>query len=246
VSIQHIVIAAVVLLFCAACPAQENTLVLGFNNKPPLFYWENHAPKGTIVTAVKRILDRSGVAYRFEEIPFLRTIAYLKQAKPNFAALGFNKTAEREEFTIFSKPVYRDSKAQLLIRAGDADRFSAYKSFDALIDSGLFTFGGKEGNAYPIDAQLKRLGKNDRRFQVDPPMLAQLLVAGRFDFMILFPEELEPALRDSSVDPAAIEIVRFGDIPAGQLRYILFSKATDPSMISRINKAIPDTIPGAR
>jgi len=30
------------------------------------------------------------------------------------------------------------------------------------------------------------------------------------------------------------------------LRYILFSKATDPSMISRINKAIPDTIPGAR
>ena len=244
-SISHIIIAAAVLLFCAPCPAQDETLIIGFNNKPPLFYWENHEPKGIIVNSAKRILDQSGVPYRFEEIPFLRSIAYLKQAKPNFAALGFNKTAEREEFTIFSKPVYRDSKAELLIRASDVNRFSAYKSFDALIDSGVFTFGGKEGNAYPIDEQLKRLGKNDRRFQVDPPILAQLLVAGRFDFMVLFPEELEPAMRDSNINRASIEIVHFDDMPPGQLRYILFSKATDPAMIRKINKAIPESIPGA-
>ncbi len=244
-SIRHVFTIFFALVFFAPCHAQENTLVIGFNNKPPLFYWENHEPKGVIVSYAKQILERSGVAYQFEEIPFLRTIAYLKQAKPNFAALGYNKTPERDEFSIFSKPIYRDSTAMLVVRAGDANRFRTYHSFDALIDSGEFTFGGKEGNAYPIDEQLKRLGKNDRRFQVEPPMLAQLLLADRFDFMILFPEELEPALQESRISRASIEVLHFTDMPPGRLRYFLFSKATDPKIINRINKSILDTIPGA-
>ena len=244
-SLRHAFITTFALVFFITCSAQESILVIGFNNKPPFFYWENHEPKGILVASAKRILERSGVTYQFEEIPFLRTIAYLKQAKPNFAALGYNKTPERDEFSVFSKPIYRDSTAVVLVRSGDANRMRAYPSFESLIDSGEFTFGGKEGNSYPIDEQLKRLGKNDRRFQVEPPMLAQLLVAGRFDFMILFPEELEPALEESKINRESIEVFHFADMPPGQLRYILFSKATDPKIISKINKAIPDTVPGA-
>ena len=237
------IILAVCLLLCAWCRADDTTLEIGFNNKPPFFYWDNHYPKGILVDLTKKALDQSGVSYRFEELPSLRTIAYLRRSKPNFAALGLNKTPEREKFVIFSKPIFLGSSAEILIRAGEMARFKPYSSLAALIDSGKFTFGGKDSNAYPIDFELKRLGHNDLRFQVESPLLPKLLVAGRFDFMVIFPEELEYALEESEITSSAIEVLHFSDMPEGQLRYLLFSTATSPEVIRKINNAIPDNIP---
>ena len=234
--------AGVCFLFCSFARANDATLEIGFNNKPPFFFWENHQPKGILVEMARKALDRSGVAYRFEEIPALRNMAYLKLSKPNFAVLGLNKTPAREEFVVFSEPIFRGSTAELLIRAGESNRYNAYKSIDALIDSGKFTFGGKEGNAYPIDSQLKRLAKNDLRFQVETPMLAKLLVAKRFDFTVIFPEELEYALQASKVEPSAIEVFHYPDIPQSKRRYLLFTKSTNPEVIGKINKAISEVI----
>jgi polar amino acid transport system substrate-binding protein len=235
----RVLVLIVTAFFGGPCNAQDDTLVLGFNDKPPLFYWENELPKGVIVDLAIPILKQAGVRYRFESMPFPRSIQYLREGKPNFAALGFNKTAEREQFVNFSKPIFRDSTAVVLVRADEVSRFRAYSSFDALIDSGKFTFGGKQGNSYPIDAQLKRLGDKDVRFSfVEPPNLTQLLVRKRFDFMVLFPEELEPALTISKVSRDQVEVISYPDMPPGQDRYFLFSKGVAPDVVARINEAI--------
>lgn len=244
--LYNVIFIAAGLLSCASCRADDTSLEIGFNNKPPFFYWANHQPKGILVELTKKTLDQSGVSYRFEELPALRTIAYLKKAKPNFAALGLNKTPEREKFVIFSKPIFRSSSAEIIVRASDLARFKPYGNLAAIIDSGKFTFGGKDGNAYPIDPELKRLGQNDLRFQVESPLLPKLLMAGRFDFMVIYPDELEFALSESGIKPSAIEILHYPDMPEGQLRYLLFSTTTSPEVIHKINNAIPDSIPSGK
>lgn len=223
--------------------AQGEVLTIAFNNKPPFFYFEYGEPKGILVEQAKQVLQRAGVAYQFEELPFQRIMSYLEARRPMFAALGFSKTKERDKFVVYSRPIYRDRTPVVLVRVGDVEKFRSYPSFERMVQSGQLVFGGKDGNAYPVDAFLKNLGPLDRRFSTEAFKLPQLLMAGRFDFTVLYPEELPVALQASNVDAAAVQQLSYPDIPQGGVRYILFSEAVPRNSIERINKAIESVLP---
>jgi ABC-type amino acid transport substrate-binding protein len=165
--------------------AQSDLLTIAFNNKPPFFYFEYGEAKGILVEQAKQVLQRAAVPYQFEELPFQRIMSYLEARRPMFSALGFSKTKERDKFVTYSKPIYRDRTPVVLVRNGDVDKFRLYTSFEKMVQSGQFVFGGKDGNAYPVDAFLKNLGPLDRRFSIEAFKLPQLLMAGRFDFTVL-------------------------------------------------------------
>jgi polar amino acid transport system substrate-binding protein len=196
-----------------------------------------------LVEQAKQILHRAGIAYRFEELPFQRVMSNLEARRPMFAALGFSRTPEREKFVTFSKPVYRDRSPVILVRQGDAEQFRAFASLDKLIESSSFTFGGKDGNAYPIDDKLKLMGVRDRRFPVEAFKLPQLLVVKRFDFTLLYPEELPIALAFSQLDASAVQQISYPDLPMGGLRYILFSETVPKGLVERVNAAIDAVVP---
>jgi len=159
--------------------------------------------------------------------------------------LGFSKTPERESFVTFSKPLYRDRTPIILVRAADVDAFRTFPTLQRVIDSGRFTFGGKQGNVYPIDRLLRDMGANDRRFSGEAFRLPELLVLGRFDFTVMFPEELPVALAISGVSAAKVQQVSYPDIEAGGYRYLLFSTAVPSILVEKINQAITTAIPNS-
>lgn len=223
--------------------AADSVLTVAFNNKPPFFYFESGEAKGILVEQAKQVLQKAKVPYQFEELPFSRVLLELERKRPMFAALGFSKTPERESFAVFSKPLYRDRTPVILVRAADADIFRSHGTLQKVIDSGRFTFGGKQGNVYPIDPLLSSMGARDRRFSGESFRLPELLVLGRFDFTLMYPEELPVALSISAVSADKVQQVSYPDIPPGSYRYFLFSTAVPESLVNRVDQAIAAVIP---
>jgi polar amino acid transport system substrate-binding protein len=222
---------------------EPGVLTVAFNNKPPFFYFEAGEARGILVEQAKQVFQRAKIPHQFEELPFNRVMLELERKRPMFAALGFSKTPERESFVTFSKPLYRDRTPVILVRAADADSFRTFGTLQQVIDSGRFTFGGKQGNAYPIDPQLRTMGANDRRFIGEALRLPELLVFGRFDFTLLFPEELPVALALSAVSANKVQQISYPDIAPGGYRYLLFSTTVPAAMVEKINQAITAVIP---
>jgi hypothetical protein len=64
-----------------------------------------------------------------------------------------------------------------------------------MVTRSRYTFGGKLGNAYPIDDQLRAMVGRDMRFASEAARLPLLLVSERFDFTLLYPVEILTALQ---------------------------------------------------
>lgn len=223
--------------------ASDGILSVAFNNKPPFFYFEAGEAKGILVEQAKQVFQKAKIPYQFEELPFNRVMLELERKRPMFAALGFSKTPERESFVTFSRPLYRDRTPVILVRAAEAETFRTFGTLQKAIDSGRFTFGGKQGNTYPVDSLLRTMGANDRRFSGEAFRLPELLVLGRFDFTILYPEELPVALAMSAVSADKVQQISYPDIAPGGYRYLLFSTAVPSTLVDRINQAIVAVIP---
>lgn len=218
-------------------------LTVAFNSKPPFFYMEDGIAKGELVVRAQKIFSSANVKIEFQEIPFLRIIEFLKAKKKNFVALGFSKTAEREEFVNFTLPIYRDETPILVVRKEDEPAFKKFSTLKEMISESTFSFGGKSGNSYPIDELLKPLGPRDHRFSQEALKLPELLIKGRFDFMLLYPNEFVTA---KNLDPNLSHLLRpvsYPDIPMGGFRYLLFSKAVPEITVQKINKQIKKLYP---
>lgn len=216
----------------------ELDIEFGFNNKPPLFYFENGKAMGEVVDIARQACTLAGLKCGFVELPFQRVMVYLERQRPDFAALGFSKTREREAFATFSEPIWRDASPILLVRAADKKDFQSYASLADMVARSQYVFGGKLGNVYPIDAQLQALHERDTRFSDEAWRLPLLLVSGRFDFTMLYLPEVLPALQASGVPPSVVEIVSYPDMPRGAERYVLFSKEVAPDVVQKWNAAI--------
>lgn len=72
--------------------------------------------------------------------------------------------------------------------------------------------------------------------------LMSMLKAGRFDYILLPPEEIQLLLRTSGMNPRDFEKKQLEDIPVGNKRYIIFSKDIDDETIHVINTCIAKSL----
>jgi hypothetical protein len=59
--------------------------------------------------------------------------------------------------------------------------------------------------------------------------------------MFIAEEEAEDLIRQSGFDPTAFKFIRFPDMPAGNLRYIICTKQVSDDEIERMDQAIRQT-----
>lgn len=228
------------LLPLSAAAEPNNDIEFGFNNKPPMFFFEGTQARGEVVDVVRQACSAAAVRCKFTELPFQRVLVYLEQGRPGFAALGFSKTPDREEFVTFSEPVWRDSPPVLLVRAGDKNAFLSHASLKSMIQNSQFVFGGKLGNVYPISDALQGLGARDTRFAGEANRFPLLLVGERFDFTMLYKDEILPALQASKIAPEAVATISYPDLPLGGERFLLFSKNVPTEIVRKLNVALRD------
>lgn len=227
------------LLLAPVAVMAESLDVLYFEYPPYYHQLPDGQPSGLIVDLARRVFDRAGIEARFEFIPAKRILYDIQKGRP-VASLGWFKTSEREEFARFSLPIYVNRPVGVLVPRERGGRFQSYDTLEALMASREFFLGrvgGFSDGAY-LDSLLARYPDRVVEVPADSVRLLKMLQADRFDFVLIPPEEMEDLLREARMSSADFSLRAMRDIPGGNTRYIMYSKAVDQNLIRRVDDAI--------
>lgn len=235
-----IVIVLSMVLAGASIPASSSELEMLLTEYPPYYTVKPDGKiSGIIVDSASKIFARAGIEPKFSFVPPKRVFVEIKTGAP-LASLGWFKTVEREKFAHFSLPVYRNKPEGVFVLREEAERFASYRNFRDLMATSHFTIGRIDGYSQGeyLDTILADYQNRTVWATVDQVQLIQMLKARRFDFILLPPEEMEILVESAGYWLQDFVMLKMDDIPAGILRYIMYSKSVNKTVIEKIDKAI--------
>jgi len=228
------------ILFACPRPGSAEPLDIFYFEYPPYYHQlENQEASGIIVDIARRVFAAAQVEPTFSFMPAKRILYEIQCDRPA-ASLGWFKTPEREQFALFSLPIYANRPAGVFFLREDEDKFCPYDTLEGLLQSGHFFFGRVQGlsEGRDLDGMLAKYRDKTVEVAADSIRLLKMLESRRFDFMLMPPEEVDVLLDAAEVPKEKFMLKAMNDIPQGNLRYIIYSKAVSPDLIRRIDQAI--------
>jgi polar amino acid transport system substrate-binding protein len=237
-------------VLAALAPAQAaqaaDTMELYWFDRPPYMVGMPGSDEvvGLTATPAAQAFKAAGIGYHWVSLPTMRQLVTLKDSSRPGCAVGWFRNAEREQQFKFSDPLYRDRPTVALARA---DYLPAATLAATLHLPGVSVLV-KDGFSYgPVIDQLLAQARPERVVTSAETMaMANMIAAHRADIMFAAEEEASYLLTQAAHEarlPYPLKIVRFADLPPGERRYLLCSKATPDEVIERLNKAIPAETP---
>jgi len=227
----------------AAAPAQAV--------EPIELYWFDRPPymvalpggdevAGLTATPAAQAFRTAGIRFRWVSLPTMRQLVTLKDSGHPACAVGWLKNAEREQQFKFTAPIYRDRPTVALARA---DYLPAETLAGTLRQPGTSILI-KDGFSYGplIDQLLVQIRPERVVTSAENLAMTNMIAAHRASLMFAAEEEASYLLAQAEHEarlPYPLKIVRFADLPPGERRHILCSKATPDALLERLNKAIP-------
>lgn len=228
------------LLFIGPQIGFAGTLDIYYFEYPPYYHQlENGQASGIIVDLARKILASAQVEAKFHFVPAKRILFEIQSDRPA-ASLGWFKTSERQQFANFSLPIYANRPAEVFLLRENELKFRPYDSLEGLLQSGQFFLGRVQGfsEGPRVDAMLAKYEHKTVQVAADTVRLLKMLESRRFDFMLLPPEEVDILLQAAQTSRDKFTLRAMNDIPQGNLRYIMYSKAVGQDLIRRIDQAI--------
>jgi polar amino acid transport system substrate-binding protein len=228
------------ILFCAARSGNAESLDVFYFEYPPYYHQlENQEASGIIVDLARRIFAAAQVEPAFSFVPAKRILHELQGGRPA-ASLGWFKTPEREQFALFSLPIYVNRPVEVFFLREDESRFRPYSTLEGMLQSGQFVFGRVQGfsEGPHLDTMLEKYRNKTVQVATDSVRLLKMIEARRCDFMLVAPEEADVLLEAAQVPKEKFMLRAMSDIPQGNLRYIMYSKAVPQALIRSIDEAI--------
>ena len=230
------------LLPTTVAAGNSTELHVVYLERPPYYWTENGQPRGFLLALTRQILDRAGIQASFSQQPPNRIMEEIRNDRAPICSIGWFKTPERETFASFSLPIYRDRPLVLLTTADRAHLFSRHKTLrDVFADHSLviaqvasFSYGEA------VDRMQKEIVVRSLTVSSSQKVLPKLILQGRASYMLVAPEEVPTLLRLAEVDADRFTVLTMEDIPAGDLRYLIFSEAVPETARERIDAAIAD------
>jgi polar amino acid transport system substrate-binding protein len=223
----------------AAQAAEKPLKVLVFERPPYYASTADSGYAGLVATPAKMAFDKAGIP--FEWVP-TQPNGHLRAIEANWGplcALGWFKRADREAFGQFSDLIYTDQPSKVMTRTDNA-AVQAHNTVRGLLADKSLRMGDKLGYSYGpyVDGLVAEFDPSRATVSLDETGMARVLLGGRFDYMIV--SEVEAVTLMDAVASAAEDIVllTMSDIPPGNDRYLICSKATDPALITRFNRAL--------
>ncbi|WP_413203945.1 substrate-binding periplasmic protein [Rhodospirillum sp. A1_3_36] len=222
--------------------AAEKPLKVLVFERPP--YYESRADGGYIglvATPAKMAFDKAGIFFEWVQTQPNGHLRAIEANRGPLCALGWFKRADREVFGQFSDVIYTDKPSRIMTRA-DNVAVQFHKTAQGMLADKSLRMGGKLGYSYGsyLDGLVAGLDPPRVTVSQDETGMARMLLGGRFDYMIV--SEVEAMVLMDSLAAAAEDIVllTMSDIPPGNDRHLICSKATDPGLIARFNQALGD------
>jgi len=220
--------------------ANAEPVRIGFVERAGYAYVDQGTPKGLLVDIAAKILSAAKVDFSFEALPQQRLVATNKDGTEPVCALGMFKNAERESFAVFTKPIYKNQPIGVLVLTSKKSNFAKFPTVADVVNDPNLTLGEINGFSYGgfVDDLISKMAGKKYTASVTPALLVSMLNAERIDYMFADPEEYEALADAVKVDRSAVTLLHFKDIPEGNQRYLMCSKAVPQATINKINTVI--------
>lgn len=237
---SHLVSAIFIASVAFSSSARAEQLTVAFVDRAGYSFDENGTAKGFMIDIARKIASRAGLEFSFQALPQGRAIKALKDKTPDFCLLGLFKNPEREEFATFTKPIYKNKPIGVLVSSAQKAKFAKYSTLADLLSAQDLNLGMVTGFSYgkTIDDMVAKMAGKKENANVTPALLVSMLAAGHIDYMFADAEEYQALAEAAKVDVKTVELLSFKDIPEGNQRYLLCSKAVPAAIIDRLNAAI--------
>jgi len=159
-------ILSLVVLMSAFAAAKAEDIQGEFRARPPEMVVENGKLSGPIKDVIEEAVKTAGLTISWSEVPFARSLKGLQDGSPILVP-RFNRTPEREAYSIYLGPIAVQKRQVLLaVRKGEEHRIKSYEDLAAL------SIGIKRGTAYfekfDSDKSLHKLESADDQALIGP------------------------------------------------------------------------------
>jgi len=243
-------VAALVLGTCIPGPAisqaQAAPVEMMFLHRPPYTFASTNGVAGILGDVAMKLVREAQVAVVWREVPAARQLAEIQMNRSPVCGIGWFRTDEREETGLFSRPIYVDLPIVLIARS-DNERVLAQHSLRSLLQSPDLSLGVTAGYSYGVDLDGLIAQFRPPRMENSTDSLAMLraLVARRFDYWFMAPEEAESLIAESGLQPGQIVTRRLSDMPAGSARHLFCSRRVPQEILDRIDNVLASREPRA-
>ena len=207
----------------------------------PPYYYTGHdrQPEGFLLERARQIFLAADIQPTFEPLPAKRIMNRIKMETP-CASIGWFKTPKRENYARFSKGIYKNEPLQILYLKKNSLKFDEQTTSAEIFGDSHLTVGLLDGYSYGavVDARIAIRKPKQVRVVGGFPQLLRMLLAERFSYCIVAPEEIDMLIGSNNLDPALFEHKRLDDMPAGNVRHLMFSSGVPPEIVDQVNSAI--------
>lgn len=226
----------------AVATADNPSVTILYHVRPP--YAEPGAPvgvKGLLVAPVIRAMNSAEVNVQWREMPPARQTEEIRRAHEPVCGLGWFKRPEREEFAIFTAPIYQDRPSVAVARKDDA-RFPIPTMLQQVFADPGAKLIVKTGYSYgaTIDAWIERHRPDREESAGSNEEILNMIANNRGDYAVMAAEEAEYLLQRDLPLGAVLRVVELSDAPQGEQRYLMCSKSTPLDTLVRLNTALSD------
>jgi len=228
--------------------ADEPAVTVLYREKPPYSYTKDGKPAGFLIERTIEIFKRANVKANFQEAPVKRITREIQENAAAICSPSWYKLPERELYARFSLPIHQDKPHLILAGPDMQDKLQSIKSLKELFANPGLKLGKVSGVSYgpELDAMISTASQTAMDSTVTPLGMARMIKRKRADYMLIDEEDYKFLNQQNEVDAEDVKPVRFPDMPPGLLRYIMCSKNVSPDTMARLDKAIPQVIPGLK
>ncbi len=238
--IAQVIVATSAALGGAPRAAATTPLTVSYIERPPFYMTEGGHPVGLVTEVARRILNAAKIDHKFVSLGFDRIISDIKADKAPLCSIGWFKTQEREQYALFSQPIYQSGPVGALVRQADRAAVGKHTSLQSLFSDKQMTLGLAKGFSYgeAIDGLVAKL--KPRIVDTGPrhQQLLNMLGRGRITYMLASADEIAPMAVAASLQPGDFALVPLSDVPAPEPRYFMCSKKVGAALVEQLNAAI--------
>lgn len=223
-----------------------SVLTVLYHERPPYYVTGPLGIYGLCVDPVKKAFSTAGIIAEWVKVPAARQLDMLKPNTPDICAIGWFRNPEREKIAVYSHAIYQDRPMIALARADNRGLVS-HRLLAQTFENQALMFLRKDGYSYGpyIDDMILEHGPRWVITTAENVGMLKLIYEGLADYFFISEEEAIELIQTSGLPADAFRFIRFSDMPAGNKRYLLFSRSTDKALVDKVNAAIrQDRLPG--
>lgn len=217
---------------------------LHYNERPPYLVSSGGVVTGLTADPSAKAFEKAGIAFQWQATPSKRQTATFQENSGCDCGVGWFKNPEREQFALFTAPIFKD-KPQVAIVRSDEARIKDGAKFEDVLSNKDFKLLVKDGYSYGpvLDEKITKFGKNVQKTTAENLNMIKMVAAKHVDYFILAPEEAESLVAAAGLKMTEFKLVSFSDMPEGNFRYIMCSKKVGESVIKKLNSALAEVAP---